>query len=111
MISKLIICQLHTRKRAGAEKSPCGALRSIKLTKIVGSYARSTETRSLYRSSRSSASPIGGVAPRRDQQRNMVVGSRIADGEADRHHVEKRRVRELRPLLAEIVSCVKDELE
>ena len=41
----------------------------------------------------------------------MVVRLRIGDAEADRNDIEKRRIGQLRPLAAEIVPGVEDELE
>ena len=39
-----------------------------------------------------SASSIGGIAPGRDEERNMVMPVGLGDGEADRHEIQERRI-------------------
>ncbi len=42
-----------------------------------------------------SATPIGGIAPRRHEQRHVVVRGRVGDSELDDHAIQKRRIGQL----------------
>src|SRR5438445_2997236 len=59
---------------------------------------------SLMRASRTA---IGGIAPRRNEQRNVVVLVYIRNAEVDAHDAEERRIRQRDALRTEIIGDMK----
>src|SRR3546814_15904492 len=63
---------------------------------------RSSSRKRISRRIDPSTSPIGGIAIGRDQQRHVVVASRVGDAEAQRHRVEEGRLRHHHATAAEV---------
>src|SRR6202048_2435441 len=56
------------------------------------------------------AAAVGGVAPRRDQQRHVIMSFRLGEREPHRHNVEKRRIALSHVQAGKVVANVETQL-
>src|SRR5688572_10932498 len=85
-------CSGAAIRRATMSEEPPGEKVTMTRTGLVGQvWAAAFPTKNTQASKMNliSAPSVGCIAPRRAQQRHMVMAAAIADVEAHRHHVEK----------------------